>query len=102
MREEEDTATERNSLSEGGEVYEIRVRGHLDDTWVEWFSELAMTHEEGGTTALTGPVADQPALHGLLIKIRDLGLVLVSLNRIWSDPEGVQGSQSEAPICLDT
>ena len=61
-------------------VYQIRIKGHLDDSWSEWFEGLRMTYEEDGTTVLTGPVADQPALHGLLVKIRDLGLPLVSVN----------------------
>ena len=67
------------------QVYQIRVKGHLDHSWSEWFEGLSMTHEEDGTTVLTGPLADQPALHGLLIKIRDLGLPLVSVNRIEPD-----------------
>jgi hypothetical protein len=60
--------------------YEIKVKGHLDNRWSEWFDGLAITHEEDGTTVLAGPVADQAALHGLLIKVRDLGLPLVSVN----------------------
>lgn len=63
-------------------VYQVRVRGHLDDSWSEWFEGLSMAHEEDGITVLTGPVTDQPALHGLLAKIRDLGLPLVSVNCI--------------------
>ena len=69
------------------QVYQIRVKGHLDNSWSEWFGGLSMTHEEDGTTVLTGPVADQPALHGLLIKIRDLGLPLVSVNHVDPDLE---------------
>ena len=64
------------------QVYQIRIKGHLNNSWSEWFEGLGMTHEEDGTTVLTGPVADQPALHGLLVKIRDLGLPLVSVNPI--------------------
>lgn len=64
------------------QVYQIRIKGHLNNSWSEWFEGLSMTHEEDGTTVLTGPVADQPALHGLLVKIRDLGLPLVSVNPI--------------------
>jgi hypothetical protein len=63
------------------QIYQIRVKGYLDNSWSDWFEGLSMTHEEDGTTVLTGPVADQPALHGLLIKIRDLGLPLISVNR---------------------
>jgi hypothetical protein len=59
--------------------YELRVGRHLDDHWAEWFGNLALTRESDGTTTLTGPVADQAALHGLLIKIRDLGMTLISV-----------------------
>ncbi len=73
------------------QVYQIRIKGHLDNSWSEWFAGLSMTREEDGTTVLTGPVADQPALHGLLIKIRDLGLPLVSVNHIEPDSEEALG-----------
>jgi hypothetical protein len=65
--------------------YEIRLKGHLDDRWTEWFEGLAITLEENGDTLLTGPVVDQAALHGLLRKVRDLGLLLVSVNRVLVD-----------------
>ena len=71
---------EHHTLRVEHKVYQIRVKGHLDHSWSEWFEGLSMTHEEGGTTVLIGPIADQPALHGLLVKIRDLGLPLVSVN----------------------
>ena len=58
--------------------YVIRIKGHLDDEWVDWFEGLTITLKEDGTTLLTGPVIDQAALHGLLKKIRDLGLTLIS------------------------
>ena len=61
------------------ELYEIRVRGHLDARWVNLFEGLAITLEKNGDTLLTGPVIDQAALHGLLKKVRDLGLPLVSV-----------------------
>jgi hypothetical protein len=63
-------------------VYEIRVEGHLDREWSDWFEGLAVTLAEDGTTLLTGPVADQAALHGLLKKVRDLGLPLISVNPV--------------------
>jgi len=53
--------------------YELRVRGHLDHRWSEWFGDVTLTHESDGTTTLCGPVVDQAALHSLLIKVRDLG-----------------------------
>lgn len=59
--------------------YQIRVRGHLDDDWAEWFDGLAITHEAGGTTLLAGELADQAALHGVLAKVRDLGLCLLAV-----------------------
>ena len=60
--------------------YEIRVKGHLDARWTAWFDGLAIAHGSDGTTIIHGPVADQAALHGLLQKIRDLGLPLISIN----------------------
>jgi hypothetical protein len=60
--------------------YEIRVQGHLDTRWAAWFDGLAIAHGGDGTTIIAGPVADQAALHGLLQKIRDLGLPLISVN----------------------
>jgi hypothetical protein len=65
--------------------YEIRLRGHLDESWGAWFGDLAVTLEDNGDTRLTGLVVDQAALHGLLRKVRDFGLPLISVNRIQSD-----------------
>ena len=62
--------------------YEIRVKGHLDTRWAAWFDGLAIAHGSDGTTIIHGPVADQAALHGLLQKIRDLGLPLISVNHV--------------------
>ena len=59
--------------------YEVRVKGHLDEYWSAWFGEMALRHEDDGTTTLRGPVADQAALHGLLAKVRDIGATLISV-----------------------
>ena len=67
-------------------VYQIRFEGHLDAQWADWFSCLSVSLEENGDTLLTGPVVDQAALYGLLKKIRDLGMPLVSVNRVESCP----------------
>jgi len=64
------------------QLYEIRIKGHLDDRWTDWFEGLTITLEEDGNTLLTGTVIDQAALHGLLKKVRDLGMPLVSVSPI--------------------
>jgi hypothetical protein len=71
--------------TERSERYEMRVRGVLDPHWSAWFDGLEVHSEEPGQTVIAGPVADQAALHGLLAKIHDLGLPLLSVRRI--DPE---------------
>ncbi|MBK9125068.1 MAG: hypothetical protein IPM16_18375 [Chloroflexi bacterium] len=65
--------------------YEIRIDGHLDTRWADWFEGLTITLEDNGETVLTGTVADQAALHGLLRKVRDLGMTLISVNAIARD-----------------
>ena len=65
--------------------YELRVQGVLDDRWSAWFEGLRIASDQAGQTTITGPVADQAALHGLLTKIRDLGLPLLSVRRIDKD-----------------
>jgi len=63
-------------------VYQIRIKGHLGCQWTDWFGGLTITLEEDGDTLLTGPVVDLAALHGLLRKVRDLGMPLLSVNVI--------------------
>jgi hypothetical protein len=63
-------------------VYQIRIKGHLGPQWTDWFGGLSITLEDNGETLLTGPVVDQAALHGLLRKVRDLGMPLISALRV--------------------
>jgi hypothetical protein len=73
-----------NPIADPGQptVYQIRIRGHLGSRWTGWFEGLTITLEEDGDTLLTGPVVDQAALHGLLRKVRDLGMPLVSVSPV--------------------
>jgi hypothetical protein len=66
----------------GPGLYEIRIKGHLDGRWADWFGGLTITLEDNGDTLLTGPVVDQAALFGLLRKVRDLGIPLLSVMRL--------------------
>ncbi|MGA7732476.1 MAG: hypothetical protein WCD37_14550 [Chloroflexia bacterium] len=66
-------------------VYEIRIKGHLGLQWTDWFGGLTITLEDNGDTFLTGTVVDQAALHGLLKKVRDLGMPLISVIRVRPD-----------------
>jgi hypothetical protein len=85
---------QRNEISDGPQpepdpnqpmVYQIRVKSHLAEDWTDWFEGLTITLENTGYTLLTGPVVDQAALHGLLKKIRDLGMSLISVNYLERD-----------------
>ncbi len=68
-------------------VYEIRVQGHLDRRWSEWFGELTISYEGDGSTVLRGLLPDEAALHGVLIKVRDLALPLLAVNRMATGAE---------------
>ena len=72
-------------------IYQIRIKGHLDTQWADWFENATIVLTEDGDTLLTCPVVDQAALHGLLKKVRDLGLPLLSVNRIESGQRDVPG-----------
>lgn len=79
-------------------VYQIRLKGHLGGQWTDWFEGLSVRLEENGDTLLTGPVADQAALYGLLRKVRDLGMPLVSVNRVQLGQLEVSETRSSGPI----
>jgi len=80
-------SNERNQKTDPGQlvIYEIRIKGHLDLGWTDWFEGLVITLENNGDTLITGPVVDQAALHGLLKKVRDLGMPLLSIGRVKPD-----------------
>src|SRR5512139_3083002 len=78
-------------------VYQIRIQGHLGAEWADWFGGLTITLEEDGNTLLTGPVIDQAALHGLLKRVRDLGMPLVSVRPVEPRPLTTLGS-SQADV----
>ena len=85
-------ANNRNARTDQDEpkVYQFRIKGHLGRQWTDWFGGLTVTLEDDGDTLLTGPVVDQAALHGLIKKVRDLGMPLLSVNR-------VEPGQADAP-----
>src|SRR5436309_3530196 len=79
------------------EHYEIRIRGHLDARWSTWFDGLSLTSEGDGTTIIHGHVINQTALHGLLRKVRDLGVTLVSVMHVESDERDVPAVELRQP-----
>ena len=81
-------------------VYQIRLQSHLGRNWTDWFGDVTITLEEGGETLLTCPVADQAALYGLLRKVRDLGLPLISVTRAQTDQ--IDGPDSKQAIEAST
>ena len=74
-------------------IYQVRVEGQLGPQWADWFEGLAITQEEDGDTLLTGPIVDQAAMYGLLKRVRDLGIPLVSVNRIPPGPDDTSGGK---------
>lgn len=78
-------------------IYQIRITGYLRPEWSEWFEGMTVTHESNGDTILSGPVRDQAALHGLLAKVRDLGLPLVSVNQVKPAPKSDIGAENTSP-----
>ena len=82
MTDEQKSNPEANQQT----VYQFRIKGHLGQQWLNWFEGLTATLEEDGNTLLSGTVVDQSALHGILKKIRDLGMPLLSMNLIDSNP----------------
>ena len=78
--------------------YEIRLKGHLDSRWTTWFDGLTLTNESDGTTVLQGPVVDQAALYGLLHKVRDIGLPLVSVTQVDTDEPSRARAHQPRPI----
>jgi hypothetical protein len=96
----EATAPKSNGHEPGR--YEIRLKGHLDGRWAAWFDGLSLTREGDGTTIIRGPIADQAALHGLLQKVRDTGLPLVSVTCVEPDPAEVPagGPRSTDPAAV--
>ena len=85
-------SNQHNQGYEGNQpmVYQIRIKGHLGQQWTDWFEGLTITLEDNGDTLLTGAVVDQAELHGILKKVRDLGIPLVSVN---SSGQGSQGGE---------
>jgi hypothetical protein len=94
-------------VSEAGR-YEIRLDGHLDAHWTAWFDGLNVSQEAGGTTVISGPIADQAALHGVLQRIRDLGLPLLAVVRVEPDkavnaaPHAIAGPSPSRPRRFDS
>ena len=90
--------SEKSAADEAGR-YEIRLKGHLASRWTTWFDGLSLTNSSDGTTIIHGLVADQAALHGLLRKVHDVGLPLISVTRVEPDQPAVPTSRpTNAPI----
>ena len=79
-------------------VYEIRIKGHLDPRWTDWFEGMSIASQANGDTLLTGQLVDQAALHGLLKKVRDVGLPLLSIIRIEPEQVAPDAPEGELPL----
>ncbi len=91
-----------NTHEQHGDWYEIRIQGRLDDRWSAWLDGLDLVRAEDGTTVLRGPITDQAALHGVLHKLRDLGLPLLSLTRTERDDPADEPSAPQNPQHADS
>ena len=96
-------ANEQNSNTDPRQpiIYHIRIQGHLGSEWADWFGGLSVTLQDNGDTLLTGPVVDQAALHGLLRKVRDLGMPLIPVNRLQlgqTDESDISPMESSASL----
>lgn len=92
---------EQRSAGVGGvpTSYQIRIKGHLDPQWVAWFEGMIITWEDAGNTLLSGPVVDQAALHGLLRKVRDLGMPLLSVTAPDPPDDATHGREDSDTAC---
>ena len=77
-------------------IYEIKLQGHLDTKWAEWFYDMAIIHESDGTTTLRGPLADQVVLHSILERIRDMNLTLINVSKV-NDANENEVNEQEGP-----
>ncbi len=91
---EQDRSTHGNEVT----IVEIRIKGHLDARWADWFADLTIALQENGDTLLTGPVADQAALHGLLRNVRDLGMPLLSVASVAAGQSRDSPEESSGPL----
>ena len=85
----------RNNKTDQSIVYEIRIKGHLDSEWSDWFDNLSITQEEDGVTLLTGPFVDQAAFYGLLKRLNEFCLPLISFKKIEPDSNELQRKVNE-------
>jgi hypothetical protein len=101
-KNQDSTKSNHPSPLNNGGMYEIKIKGHLDDHWKQWFEGMTLTRLENAEsgydcTLIIGPIPDQPALHGLLAKIRDLNLILISVRKVDpKNPSNQEGDQNAA------